>query len=454
MERHPHADRRADPALSPEWINRFAKDSTEAFRQMMSAKRMEALTQARSVPQQQTSVVYDNAGIPQPPPQPNALPSYSSLRNIPMMPQPPQANDTRALRFRHMLNSLANLPKAWENPGLLDEALSFVPLERIYGEAEEESQILQAEAASLGKKPRWGYQDCVIRALMKWFKQSFFTWVDNPVCQVCAHPTICVGKTPPSAEETAHSATLVEMYQCSNQMCRQYTRFPRYNNAMKLLQTRKGRCGEWNNAFGFLCRALSSRVRWVWNSEDHVWLEVYSEHRKLWVHVDVCEGRWDMPRLYAEGMLYSIDQQAPLLTFAGWGKKLGYCIAFSRTGAVDVTRRYVRNAMRYGLNRTKCSEPVLMYILQEITRNLRRDMSKNEKFVLNKEDMAEEELLRDSMRMAVAQDICQLRVADILAGYVRTEPNKVSEVLDARTSGSLARNIARGEAGPRNPPPR
>lgn len=309
--------------LSEDW----AKDLTVQFRRALSTKRMNELSgrpssirraASRTTPALvvvQQSQAQSQSHTPPPsrsaPPVPSASdpdarphsppPSYSSLKNIPTLITPP--TDQKSLRFRHLLMSLSNTPMKWENPGLLDEALGVIPLQRIYDEAQEESDMYEAEAQSLGSttKAAWGYQDCVVKALMKWFKRSFFEWVNNPKCTACHAPTIGMGFSAPLPDEQARGASRVELYQCSNAQCQSFERFPRYNDAFVLLQTRRGRVGEWAQCFSMLCRAIGSRVRWVWNNEDHVWTEVWSAHRSRWVHVDVCEEAWDAPLLYSRG---------------------------------------------------------------------------------------------------------------------------------------------------------
>jgi peptide-N4-(N-acetyl-beta-glucosaminyl)asparagine amidase len=143
-----------------------AADLTKRFEQLLSTKRMTELSDRSRSRVGSPSPAQQHSPLSRSTSSSRELPTYSSLRNIPKVPTAPQ--DPASLRFRNLLVAHSHTPLKYENPGLLDGALiDVIPIAQLQNEAEEERQILEAQAASIGGKPEWGYQDCLIKALLR-----------------------------------------------------------------------------------------------------------------------------------------------------------------------------------------------------------------------------------------------------------------------------------------------
>jgi hypothetical protein len=99
-------------------------------------------------------------------------------------------------------------------------------------------------------------QDHKVRLLLKWFKEDFFQWVNGPECRDCKvrhfhqcadlkGETKIIGISLATEAEKRYTARDVELWRCTK--CGRHERFPRYNDPIKLLSTRRGRCGEFAN---------------------------------------------------------------------------------------------------------------------------------------------------------------------------------------------------------------
>jgi len=65
---------------------------------------------------------------------------------------------------------------------------------------------------------------------------------------------------------------MLQVWECEK--CNIEVYFPRYNDPGKLLETRKGRCGEWANCFSLMSRSMGWDTRLVHDETDHAWTEV------------------------------------------------------------------------------------------------------------------------------------------------------------------------------------
>lgn len=253
-------------------------------------------------------------------------------------------------QFEQRIRPYVDKVLLYEDSHRQEAARKTVPVEKL------EEKALVALAKEGNFKPSKSELDhAFLLQLLFWFKQTF-KWVNSPPCEGCGNETANQGMGTPNSSETAYGASRVELYRCN--ACSRITRFPRYNDPIKLLETKKGRCGEWANCFSLYCRSFGYETRLILDFTDHVWTECYSMVLGRWMHLDPCEGIYDTPLLYEKG----------------WNKKLNYTIAISRDGVYDVTKRYTRKWHEVLSRRNLTTESNLTMVLTNLTKELRKNM--------------------------------------------------------------------------------
>ena len=121
---------------------------------------------------------------------------------------------------------------------------------------------------------------------------------------------------------------------------------------------------------------------------------------------------------------------------------MAYCIAFSYDGCTDVTRRYVRNPRNQLLPRVRCPEEVLLWILQEIRKARRENLSKQELTRLEKEDMDEEQELRAYQASAFAMEIGDIGPNTGLPTGLPYDPVREEEKRPRQSGKFLSESVA------------
>nr|XP_048693163.1 peptide-N(4)-(N-acetyl-beta-glucosaminyl)asparagine amidase [Caretta caretta] len=269
--------------------------------------------------------------------------------------------------------------QVYENQSLQKKALASIPVQAL----KEKAQEKLAQAKKVDEGTHVNEDDFLLLELLQWFKGEFFQWVNNLACSKCGGQTEPKGLLPPNDEDLRWNANRVENHHCNQ--CQFSNRFPRYNNPEKLLETRRGRCGEWANCFTLCCRAIGFEARYVWDSTGINALE----HLKL-----------------------SISMH----------KNGTYKIIRSILEVVDVTWRYSCKHEELLSRRTQVKEAALRETIERLNKLRQQSLSESRKRVLLERIIVE------------------------LVEFISPKTPKPGE-LGGRISGSMAWRVARGEIG-------
>ncbi|KAJ8717070.1 hypothetical protein PYW08_005469 [Mythimna loreyi] len=274
-------------------------------------------------------------------------------------------NNRLLLRIQKLFNDVL----VYEDEELLEVARQYIPIVTLQLMALDRVREVQ-KSIKAGNKDILDlpFDIALLMELISWFKHKFFKWVDQPDCEGCQGPTVFSKQY---SVDTGKEICKIEAYNCDS--CGKGAKFVRFNDPRTLLRTRRGRCGEWANCFALLCRALGYETRYVYDTTDHVWCEVFDFDANTWLHVDPCEAKLDAPLLYS----------------CGWDKKLSYVIAVSRDDVQDVTWRYTTDHKEVLKRRTECTEQELIACLLTLREHRHAQVSEPRRRYLAKRTLQE-----------------------------------------------------------------
>lgn len=330
--------------------------------------------------------------------------------------------DNKDKKFVLKLIDVANSNEKHMISSELDIALDSIDLAKIYEGVDKREYDRESKA----KDPNLIYEDFIVLELLHYFKHDFFKWVNKPECSRCKQSSNNIVPTgnsgPPSVNPSEIS--IIENYKCTK--CNIAVSFPRYNNPIKLLETKSGRCGEWVNCFIFILRALlgsQSQIRYVWNHEDHVWCEYYSLGLKRWIHLDPCEGVFDEPNLYCEN----------------WGKKMSWCFAFGETYIMDVSDKYI----------TKPDKQINKLEYVSSLKNIKEfiDTLNDDKLVRYYSNMALTDSDENRNLMKLYQEVILIHNSEELNKENKIEVSRTQNTPTGRQTGDAEWTKSRGEDG-------
>mmetsp|Transcript_3747 Transcript_3747/g.10330 ORF Transcript_3747/g.10330 Transcript_3747/m.10330 type:complete len:1064 (-) Transcript_3747:178-3369(-) len=301
-----------------------------------------------------------------------------------------------------------------------------------------------------------GAQGRFVQRLARYFQRNVMTWVNAPNCSnaTCVNNNSSNNSSsnnsesrmehvetrgPLSQHELQGQASRVEVWRCLD--CSVETCFPRFNACSALLDSKRGRCGEYANLFGLYCRAVGLETRYVLDWTDHVWTEVklYNDDNTgnnngvadggWWCMVDSCEGVMGEPSMYE----------------AGWGKALTLMVAIGTHHVMDVTARYTRKFTTVEMQQRRrqgatSSEAMLHEIIRELNHKLQNTDTLTSSLAPEVRTLTAK--ARQTLQLQCRQEEDELRILSTLTSW-----QSASSHGKGRISGSAEWKEARNEAG-------